>query len=49
MPGTALDDNDLSHYSPGNADMAYRLVIDFDEFEKAPGGYMDKLGKARGR
>ncbi|MGY3205334.1 nucleic acid/nucleotide deaminase domain-containing protein [Streptomyces sp. TE5632] len=35
----AHDDNDLSHYAPGSADMAYDLVIEFDEFEKASGGY----------
>jgi len=35
----APDDNNLSHYAPGNADMAYDLVIEFDEFEKASGGY----------
>ncbi|GAA1733026.1 hypothetical protein GCM10009680_86960 [Streptomyces yatensis] len=35
----AHDDNDLSRYAAGSADMAQDLVIEFDEFEKASGGY----------
>ncbi|MFF3312834.1 nucleic acid/nucleotide deaminase domain-containing protein [Streptomyces sp. NPDC002952] len=35
----AHDDNDLSKYAVGSADMAQDLVIEFDDFEKASGGY----------
>ncbi|WP_326771352.1 nucleic acid/nucleotide deaminase domain-containing protein [Streptomyces sp. NBC_01445] len=35
----AHDDNDLSRYATGSADMAQDLAIEFDEFEKASGGY----------
>uniref|UniRef100_A0AAU1TY94 Outer membrane channel protein CpnT-like N-terminal domain-containing protein n=1 Tax=Streptomyces sp. NBC_00119 TaxID=2975659 RepID=A0AAU1TY94_9ACTN len=33
------DDNNLDHYATGSADMAQDLAIEFDEFEKASGGY----------
>ncbi|MGY3200465.1 WXG100-like domain-containing protein [Streptomyces sp. TE5632] len=32
-------DEDLSHYAAGGSDMAQDLVIEFDEFDRASGGY----------
>ncbi|MCX5440907.1 nucleic acid/nucleotide deaminase domain-containing protein [Streptomyces sp. NBC_00063] len=35
----AHDDSNLDHYGLGTGDMAQDLVIEFDEFDKASGGY----------
>lgn len=36
---SAHDDQDLANYASGTGDMAQDLVIEFDDFDKAQGGY----------